>query len=403
MLKTVILGAVAPALVVPALVAPALVAPALVTPALADPLSALNGSLDHYVFVPNRSSADVAIIDSRTDEVVAKVAVGNVPHQVAVSDTLGKMVASNTADNTITIVDLRDLKNAAGITLGHEPEHMEINPAGDLLAVGNIGEGTVSLVSLREDQERHRITGLHEPHNMTFSPDGSMLYVGNLGANFVSVIDVGQAKVVAELPVGEGRALASLQDQEEHQGIINVTRTPDGRLGFAAYGDGDEMAVFDLRTRETLDTMELGDAPWRAYTTADGRFMIVPNNGDQTVSVFSTTSPFDEVARLEGVGDMTGVNTGWFETTAFVIGRGSDTIGVIDLTTMTNAGEIEIPGGSPETGVTTPDGTKLYVALSGTDEVAVIDTHERKLIKRISGVGDDPWGAHMVGALNYCH
>ena len=66
-------------------------------------------------------------------------------------------------------------------------------------------------------------------------------------------------------------------------------------------------------------------------------------------------------------------------------------------------GVIDLPGTSPETGVTTPDGTKLYVALSGTDEVAVIDARHRRLIKRIGGIGSDPWGAHMVGALNYCH
>ena len=57
--------------------------------------------LAHYVFVPNRASADIAVIDSRTDTVVARLPVGQVPHQVVISDTLRKLVASNTADNTI--------------------------------------------------------------------------------------------------------------------------------------------------------------------------------------------------------------------------------------------------------------------------------------------------------------
>lgn len=365
--------------------------------------SALEGKLDQYIFVPNRSSADVAIIDSRTDKVVATVPVGNVPHQVAVSETLGKMITSNTADNTISIIDLRSLQEAITVSLGNEPEHMEISPAGDTLAIGNIGEGTVSLVDLRGNKEVSRIAGLHEPHNMTFSSDGKKLFVGNLGANFMSVIDVDASKVVAELGVGENQAIASLGTDEEHQGIINVTATPDGRLGFAAYGDGDEMAVFDLNTQEKLATVELGDSPWRAFATGNGKYMIVPNNGDETVSIFSTQAPFKEVARLEGSEDMTGVNTGWFDTTAFVIGRGSNSITVIDLEKMENVGVIDIPGGTPETGVTTPDGTKLYVALSGTNEVAVIDTRSRKLIKKITDVGDEPWGAHIVGALNYCH
>ena len=239
---------------------------------------------------------------------------------------------------------------------------------------------------------------------MTFSPNGKLLFVGNLGANFVSVIDVAKGKVINEIGVGDAQAMAALPGgNDEHQGIINVTRTPDGRLGFAAYGDGDVMAVIDLRTQKKLATLKLGDEPWRAFSTADGRFMLIPKNGDQSVSVFSTTAPYREVARLKGAADMTGINTGWFETTAFVISRGDNKIVILDLVNMKNAGEIALPGGTPETGVVSPDGSKLYVALSGTDEVAVIDTRHRKLIGSIGQVGKEPWGAHMVGALNYCH
>ncbi|MBL4719823.1 MAG: beta-propeller fold lactonase family protein, partial [Alphaproteobacteria bacterium] len=328
----------------------------------ATPAVALS-NIENYVFVPNRASADVAVIDTRTDKVIAKVSVGNTPHQVAVSDTLGKMITSNTADNTISIIDLETLRAVATITLGDTPEHMEISPDGGVLAVGNIEAGTISLVSISENRELKRISGLHEPHNMTFSPSGKWLYVGNLGADFVSVIDVEAGIVVKEIPVGDPKAMASTgATNEEYQGVINVTRTPDGRLGFAAYGEGDSMAVLDLRTKKKIKTLKLGDLPWRAYSTADGRFMIIPNNGDETVSIVST-STLSEVARLKGAADMTGVNTGWFETTAFILSRGDNKAVVIDLTTMTRVGEIALPG-TPETGVTTPDGKKLYIALS---------------------------------------
>ena len=359
------------------------------------------GELSSYIFVPNRASADIAIIDTRTDEVVAHAPVGQVPHQVAVSAETMKMVTSNTADDTITITDLETLEPAGTIELGHEPEHMEIGPDGGIVAIGNIGAGTVSLVSLETDAEIARIDGLYEPHNMTFSRDGGFLYVGNLGADVVSVIDVARAEVIDEIPVGTPQATADEGAAGTYQGIINVTATPDGRFGFAAYGEGDAMAVIDLDNRETIKTLETGDLPWRAYTTADGRYMITPNNGDETVSIISTAE-LEEVARVPGAADMTGVNTGLFDTTAFVISRGDDKLVTIDLQTFQTVGEIELPG-TPETGVTTPDGKKLYVALSSTDEVAVIDIAARELIGTISGVGDEPWGAHMTGALNYCH
>jgi YVTN family beta-propeller protein len=99
---------------------------------------------------------------------------------------------------------------------------------------------------------------------------------------------------------------------------------------------------------------------------------------------------------------MTGVNIGWFDSLAYVISRGEDKVIVIDLTKMEKVGELLLAG-SPETGVVTPDGLKLYIALSGSNEVAVIDVEKMKIIKRIGEVGEEPWGVHMVGAINYCH
>ena len=355
-----------------------------------------------YVYVPNRASADVAVIDTRTDRLVTRIPVGNVPHQVSVSDVVDKLVASNTADDTISIVDLPTLATRT-LRLDHEPEHMELDPTGVLLAVGNIGAGTVSLVSLEEEREVARVEGLFEPHNLTFSPDGSLLYIANLGASHVSVIDVAErprSSTRSRSP-SRPRSPARRMPGAEFQGIINVTATPDGRLGFAAHGEANELAVIDLRTRALKKSVALGELPWRAYSTADGRFMLVPNNGDRTLSVISTAT-LEVVATLPAAEDVTGVNTGWFETTAFALSRAGRKAVVYDLEAMARVGEITLPG-TPETGVTTPDGAKLYVALSDTDQVAVIDIRKRELTKTIDGVGDEPWGTMMTGTLNYCH
>jgi len=85
-----------------------------------------------------------------------------------------------------------------------------------------------------------------------------------------------------------------------------------------------------------------------------------------------------------------------------VISRDEEKVLVLDLAAMAPAGEIALPG-TPETGVTTPDGAKLYVALSGANRVAVIDTVRREVIKMIGGVGTEPWGATMAGGDGYCH
>lgn len=377
------------------------------SPLAAAPLApkGLRNPYDRFLFVPNRYSADVAIIDTRHDRLVTRLPVGKEPHQVIISEVSGRLVVTNTVDDTLSIIELATLSPLTILELDETPEHMEIAPDGRLVAVGNIAAGTVSLVSLETLREVRRVHGLYEPHNMTFSPDGRFIYVGNLGADFVSVIDVDAGEVIAEIPVGEKDLLAARRNGgEEYQGIINVTRTSDGLLGFAAHGESGWLAVIDLRTRRMLKRMRLGGLPWRAYSTADGRYMLVPNNADRTVSIISTVPPFPEVARLEGAADMTGINTDGSGKVAFVISRSEGRLVILDLIRLRNVGTIDLGrNSSPETGVTAPDGRRIYVALSGRDEIAVVDSRTRGLMRRIPDVGRGPWGTFVTAALNYCH
>ncbi|MEE9196211.1 MAG: cytochrome D1 domain-containing protein, partial [Alphaproteobacteria bacterium] len=313
--------------------------------------AAAHESIEHYLFVPDRVLAQVTVIDSETDTVIARVKVGKVPHQVAVSATTGKFVASNTADDTISIVDLKTFKTRSTLRLGSAPEHMALSPDGRLLAVGNIDGGTVSLVDLVGEREIARVPGLFEPHNLTFSRDGSRLYVANLGADHVSVVDIARARVVAEIPVAEPRLIAAKATDPgaDYQGIINVTASADGRLGFAASGEAGALAVIDLDRGEKVTTLSLGERPWRAYASADGRYMIVPNNGDATVSIVSAKT-FEVVATLPGAVGVTGVNTDASGKIAFVISRSEEKVVMLDLESLSPAGEIALPG-KPETGV----------------------------------------------------
>lgn len=365
------------------------------------PLAFAHEDISHYLYVANRASADVAVIDSRTDQIVARIAVGNTPHQVVVSAALGKLVVSNTDDNTVSIIDARSFETEATVALDVAPEHMALSPNGETLAVGNIGAGTVSLLSLAENRETARIEGLFEPHNLTFSRDGALLYVANLGANHVSVIDVAAGALIEEIPVADPTAVGSRVAGESYQGIINVTATLDGRLGFAVHGESGSLAVIDLTSRKIVKRVALGGLPWRAFASADGRYMVTPNNGDRTVSVISTET-LEVVAILPGAADMTGVNFDRDGTTAYVVSRGENKLVVLDLAAMEWLGEIALPS-SPETAVVTPDGDKLYVALNGSGQVAVIDTRSRKLVGTIDDVGAEPWGTTMAGAANYCH
>lgn len=352
---------------------------------------------DRYVFVPSRAATTIAVIDSERDRVVAHLDVGVVPGQIVVSEATATVVASNVDDRSLVVMDLRT-RLTSTLRLDIAPDHMQLSPDGYQLAVGDVAGGRVAFVSLLQRRVSSTVDGLAEPYNMTFSLDGALLYVSNRSARHVSVVDLAQGKVIETIPVA---GLPADGPESGYRGVTNVTRTASGRLGFATVEQGDFVTVLDLGKGKAAKVIPVGHEPWRAYGTADGQLMLVPNNGSRTISIIDTES-LAVVATLPGAADVTSVNTGWFDSVAFAISRSERKAVVLDLATMKGVGEIDFPG-APDHGIVTPDGKKLYVGLDGTHGVAVIDTRSRRLVAMIDGAGSDLWGATMGHSNNYCH
>ena len=132
--------------------------------------------------------------------------------------------------------------------------------------------------------------------------------------------------------------------------------------------------------------------------------MLIPNNGDSTVSVIDTTSQ-KIVAQLNAGADMTGVNYALNGSKAYVISRGDSTVYVFNMQTFGMVARLKLGTNlALETASTTADGTKIYLASSSNDSVYVIDARTDQ-VKQITDVGRYPWGVSILAAAspNYCH
>jgi len=121
---------------------------------------------------------------------------------------------------------------------------------------------------------------------------------------------------------------------------------------------------------------------------------------EKTVTVVATSS-MAVAAVLKGSAGTTTVYSGWFDTLALVPSTSERKLLVYDLEKLAKAGEITLPGG-PGPGAVTPEGTKLYLALEGTRQVAVIDLQKRQLVKTIE-VGHEPLAAILGRSFDFCH
>lgn len=346
-----------------------------------------------YAFVSSQRSSEVVAIDTASDAIAARLRLRDSPHQIFVLEDAGLLVAAHRQG--IEIVDLAEGRSQAMIPLG--ADLMQYHPQSGMLAVADAAAGSVGLLALATRELRARIDGLQRPSSMLFGPDGARLFIANGGRNEVTVVDVAAGRVAERLEVTH-----PAQADVPSRGIVNLARTPTGWVGVAVPRAADApLAMIDLHRRTILARLPRGKGPSRGYTTADGAFVMVLNNGDGTISLLSLFTG-SESARIVAARDMIGVSTGWFETAAFIVSRDANRVLVLDLINRTLAGAIALPG-VPGVAATSADGLKLYVPLPEMDALAVIDTGARKVASLIEGLGIGPDIVQVPGALAFCH
>ena len=375
----------------------------------ADTKSMTDYDLKTLAIVVNRDSSDITVIDPVTDTIIKRIPLGEYTnaHMAMLNHDGKKLIISATGRDRFLIVDLVSGQVEHTIVTGKAPEHFDATPDGRRVFVGNMEDSTVSMIDVHEGREIQRITGFYAPHGFSVTPDGSKVYVSSHGAHEVAVLDAQSGRMLKRLAIGEVGRVAARNPQRylsELNGIANPTLTKDGAFAYAADTDAGVVAIIDTKVDKVVKTLKVGEQPWRAYNSPDGRWMLIPNNGDSTVSVIDTTSQ-KIVAQLNAGADMTGVNYALNGSKAYVISRGDSTVYVFNMQTLGMVARLKLGTNlALETASTTADGTKIYLASSSNDSVYVIDARTDQ-VKQITEVGRYPWGVSILASAspNYCH
>jgi YVTN family beta-propeller protein len=151
----------------------------------------------------------VSVIDTRTDTVVGRAAVGQDPFGLAVDPARKLVYVANWADEsgrgngvgTVSVVDLRNPvrpREVAWVKVGHHPVAVQLSKDGRRLFVANTNDDSVSVVDVTgrpkvvATQSVRPVEGAPvgaHPDALVLSPDGKTLFVALAGANAVEVLD----------------------------------------------------------------------------------------------------------------------------------------------------------------------------------------------------------------------
>ncbi|MBV8820917.1 MAG: YncE family protein, partial [Acidobacteriaceae bacterium] len=146
------------------------------------------------LLVLNKEEASLAIVDPAAKKVVGRVAVGEGPHEVVVSDD-GKLAfvsnyGSRTPGSTISVIDLPGQKELRRLDLGAIRR-----PHGLWFAGGKL-YFTAELNKLvgRYDPASNQVdwlmgTGQNTTHMVIVTPDLSRMFTANISSNSISIFE----------------------------------------------------------------------------------------------------------------------------------------------------------------------------------------------------------------------
>ncbi|HEV3307572.1 MAG TPA: YncE family protein [Candidatus Sulfotelmatobacter sp.] len=271
----------------------------------------------------------LSIVDPSSLKVIARMPVGNDPHEVIASDD-GKLAyvsnygsgAYNTlavvdlvAQKTLTSVDLGPLRGPHGLVYvggkvwftaeaakaigsydpanrsvdwilgtGQNRTHMiYVSPDMKLIVTTNVSSGTVSLIeknnvqsgpagTSRPDWNETVIPVGNGSEGFDVSPDGKEIWVANAGDGTVSIIDVASKQVTQTLAA-------------DVRSANRLKFTPDGKLVLISALRGADVTVIDAATRKTIKRIGVGHGAAGIVMQPDGARAFVACSPDGYVAV----------------------------------------------------------------------------------------------------------------------
>ena len=289
----------------------------------------------HRVYVPNRTSNDVWVIDPESLKVVDKFKVGINPQHVVPSWDLKTLWVNNNAehrtDGSVTPIDPLTGKPGKEIPVD-DPYNMYFTPNGSSAIVV---------------AEQHKRLDFRDPHTMAmqysiaapqcgginhadFSIDGRFVIFTCEFTGRLAKIDLVEKKVVGYLKLSKG---GMPQD---------VRSSPDGKVFYVADMKSAGVFLVDVDKFTEIGHIGTGLGTHGLYPSRDGTKLYVANRG---------------VARVYGPP------------------RGKGSISVLDFATRKVDATWPIPGGgSPDMGNVSIDGKQLWLSGRYDNSVYVIDT-----------------------------
>jgi DNA-binding beta-propeller fold protein YncE len=275
------------------------------------------------------------------------------------------------------------------VELGSMPLNVVPALSGDkaVVVLGGWREQGIQVVDLKTRQVTQTLLQGGAFYGAAFSPDGNTLYVsgGNTDMLFVYEWRDGQATLANKLELAKGKTADATGTS--YPGGVAVA--PSGKFVYVAENVGDRLAVVDSVTGEIVQRFSTDHYPYGVILSGDGH-LFVSAWGGTTLSEFHVLADGRlaylgriEVGRHPSALALSG-------SQLYVALAGSDRIAIVDVRSHKVTGffhdsapRAPPEGSTPDALAVSADRQRLFVAEADNNAVAVFDLATGKLVGRI--------------------
>lgn len=154
------------------------------------------------IFVADRESHQISVIDSGRMERIATIPVGTAPFALGLSPTQDRLYVANVRSNDLSVIDTASLTTIATVPVGPMPYGVATSPDGKRVLVTNQHAGTVTVLDADSLAAIKTVKVGDYPEGIVV--EGDRAYVANWFSDDVSVIDLVSLSETDRIGVGEG-------------------------------------------------------------------------------------------------------------------------------------------------------------------------------------------------------
>jgi YVTN family beta-propeller protein len=201
------------------------------------------------MYVTNRGSGTVSIIDKSTNEILETISVGGLPTGIAFNPENGNMYVTNQGSGTVSIINSSTNRIVENISVGGLPSRIAFNPENGNMYIADWNSSTVKVI----DSQTHNLseiridTGI--PYTISYNPTNSYIYVTALGHyNRFHVINSLTNDISESLPSFSGNGGEALSK-------LDITFNPvDDNMYMS---DGKNIVVINSSNNEIIESINI--------------------------------------------------------------------------------------------------------------------------------------------------